>query len=623
MKSVHALIGKTLYAIVFLLILPILMLLWEKHLAQSISWPLVVDLQTGWVLLIGGAFVMLWGMASLILYGNGLPMNAYPPKHFVRRGAYKLFNHPIYIGYGLIVGGYFLKTGSPGGLWLITPMTILSMFALVIGYEAPDLRSRFPDEMLRPLMRLPDNKTEKIGLRDRLSALLWTALGIVVLNQFLLILYPDGIMMERAVSNEISTLAFYLNYLPFLAIILVSFMMQQGANLAKWTRLCLASIVLMGFLAFLYPSLVPHVLFRSEWDVLNIPLFLLIISIYALYVDSRLSGIFMLLLSTVCTWWILRVSPSPLITFLLSALIGLFVIHLERIWLLLLGLTERIANSWKEWIFGKIRIINHGFYVGIGSFLGILLAGYLAGKAYVWGILVFAMIVVVFSAIWAQLIEGSEKLKRPFGYYGALVGIVFASLAVWRMGLDVWVVIGVISVAMPWVQAIGRLRCLINGCCHGKRTDQVKIGIRYVHPRSGVVNLSGMKGKLLHPTPLYAMLWLFVVGLVILELWNRGFSSSFLFGLYLILTGIGRFVEEAYRGEVQTPIIRGLRLYQWTAIASIFIGIIMTCVPQQNPELSAEFGWSTFWAALLGGAFTMFAMGVDFPYSNKRFSRLV
>jgi len=82
-------------------------------------------------------------------------------------------------------------------------------------------------------------------------------------------------------------------------------------------------------------------------------------------------------------------------------------------------------------------------------------------------------------------------------------------------------------------------------------------------------------------------------------------------------------VEEAYRGEVQTPILKGLRLYQWAAILSIITGIIMSVIRVDVTVVSSDFGWETILSAIIGGLFTTFAMGVDFPYSNMRFSRLV
>lgn len=163
----------------------------------------------------------------------------------------------------------------------------------------------------------------------------------------------------------------------------------------------------------------------------------------------------------------------------------------------------------------------------------------------------------------------------------------------------------------------------MNGCCHGRRIDNPLVGIRYSHPRSRVCNISGLKGELVHPTQLYSILWLFAVGILLLLLWNKGCSSPFIFGLYLILTSLGRFVEEAYRGEVQTPVFGGLHLYQWTAIISLAVGIIMTTIQSEPMALHPGFSWVSVVVAFISGLFVFFVMGVDFPQSNARFSRLV
>jgi hypothetical protein len=64
-------------------------------------------------------------------------------------------------------------------------------------------------------------------------------------------------------------------------------------------------------------------------------------------------------------------------------------------------------------------------------------------------------------------------------------------------------------------------------------------------------------------------------------------------------------------------------LYQWTAILSVLIGIGFTLITVKPLYHPAEYAWETVLAAGIGGLFTAFAMGVDFPYSNARFSRLV
>ena len=98
-------------------------------------------------------------------------------------------------------------------------------------------------------------------------------------------------------------------------------------------------------------------------------------------------------------------------------------------------------------------------------------------------------------------------------------------------------------------------------------------------------------------------------------------SATFITGLYLLLNGIGRFIEEYFRGEVQTPYWLGMRIYQWIAIINMIVGAIFTCLPSPNMigfHLSIE---SFYWSVAFGLS-VIIAYGVDFPNSNRRFARL-
>ena len=634
MRSARQNIGKILYSIVFLLIIPAGLWLWAQNTEYLTLSPIIQSQAFGWSLIICGGILMSWGMIVLIILGKGLPMNAYPPIRFVRKGPYRISRHPIYWGFGILMVGFFVLIGSPSGLWLVTPLTILSMIALVWGYERIDLRLRFPDETIRTGLDLPENSTKTADLRDRFASLFWVV-ALLILGNFLVKELSDDIALSFGDSFELHPIIEnpYLTFISFAFILSTPFFLNRKDILRNWVLCSLIALSLSTYISLLFSTIGSHYLLPEGLlpqgtpggDILliTVPIFLILLSLQSIFTQSRQLFIFFSLLAIILIIIQLANSRSASIHFVSSLLIFLLAIGYRRIWNFLRITTEKVANSWKEWVFGKIRVINHGFHVGIGAFGGILLAGILAGEGYAWAILVFAIVVIVFSALWAQIIEGSEKLKRPFGYYGALVGVIFASLAVWAMGFNVWVIIGVISVVMPWVQAVGRLRCLVNGCCHGARIDDPALGIRYSHHRSRVCGISGLKGQLLHPTPLYAIIWLFFIGFILLALWNHNFPSPFIFGLYLILNGIGRFVEEAYRGEVQTPIVKGLRLYQWTAIMSVIIGIVMTLINVEPVVLTSDSSWKIVLAAFIGGLFTTFAMGVDFPYSNARFSRLV
>jgi hypothetical protein len=93
-------------------------------------------------------------------------------------------------------------------------------------------------------------------------------------------------------------------------------------------------------------------------------------------------------------------------------------------------------------------------------------------------------------------------------------------------------------------------------------------------------------------------------------------------GVYLILSSCARFVEESYRGEPQTPIVAGLHVYQWFAVATLLAGVAVTMVP-----VAAAGAWHAPSSSLVAGALVMgviyaAAMGLDFPGSSRRFSRL-
>lgn len=621
-KKITTRINKTLYAIVFLIFIPAMLWIWAKNTEDLIRLPVIESPLAGYILVVFGIFLMGWAMYSLKKLGKGLPMNAYPPIKFVTNGPYYFLRHPIYWGFGVLMVGFFIITRSASGLWLVTPVTILSMIALVMGYEAIDLKKRFPDAAMKTILDLPQKNREKPGLGTRIVSLFWV-LGPMFLANFVISILAGNraTFIEKPLILPIPNQ--YLLLLSLIFVMAIPFLLKTKDLLRTWALTGFIAIAIFSFIALFFPGVGAQYLPVQEGSVYFVPIFLLLLAIKVLFRQSKPLGILIGVLAIALIIIQLTFSRSAVLHMGTSVIIFVVAGNYFQIWSFLRKRAEQIANSWQEWVFGKVRVINHGFYVGMGTFLGILLAGILVGDGYAWGILIFALIVIVFSALWAQIIEGSEKLKRPFGYYGALVGIVFASLAVWGLGYNVWVIIGVISVVIPWVQGIGRFRCLVNGCCHGSKVENPDIGIKYFHPRSRVCGISHLKGELLHPTQLYSMLWLFLIGFILLSLWFNGFSAAFIFGLYLILTGIGRFVEEAYRGEVQTPIIKGLRLYQWMAILSLLAGILITTVHIEVLTITGTFGWETVVSAMIGGLFTAFAMGVDFPESNSRFSRLV
>jgi phosphatidylglycerol:prolipoprotein diacylglycerol transferase len=309
-----------------------------------------------------------------------------------------------------------------------------------------------------------------------------------------------------------------------------------------------------------------------------------------------------------------RLSHGTLRTLQVGALLALA-------WRPLRSFAESTANSWHEVRVGPVRIINHGVWAALATSGGVAGLGALLGPGHTAAILVAASAALAGSGIWAQVIEGASGLSRPYGFYGGLLGICLAALAAPLFGTPVWLLLGGYAVVGPYVQAMGRMRCLVQGCCHGRETS-ASFGIRYRHPRSRVCRIAHLDGVPLHATQLYSILWNGLTLLVVGWLWNRHAALHLVGGVYLLLNGLGRFVEEAYRGEPQTPILARLRLYQWVAVGQIVAGALVTALGSSGPAPTPHANPGILVAAAVFGAVTFFAMGVDFPESKRRFSRL-
>jgi O-antigen/teichoic acid export membrane protein len=121
----------------------------------------------------------------------------------------------------------------------------------------------------------------------------------------------------------------------------------------------------------------------------------------------------------------------------------------------------------------------------------------------------------------------------------------------------------------------------------------------------------------------YSILSNLVIGALLLRLWILDAAPALIIGLYLILTSAARFVEESYRAEPQTKVFAGLHLYQWLALLGFAGGILFTMATPAPPPapLSPINPWLIATSLLVGIA-GWFVTGVDFPQSNRRFSRL-
>ena len=587
-----------------------------------------------------GVLVMALGMLSLWRDGGGLPMNAFPPPRFVQRGIYGLVPHPIYGGFVIACAGVATFTGSASGQWLVTPTVALACAALVLGYELPDLRKRFGARESFPW--LPRDQAGPPSLLDRVRVYL------IVLFPWLAFYELIGVLGSSA--HGIST------YLPFecrfpvveqaevlyfstyAVVELAPLLLPSGRLLRRFAWRSLMAMAIVFPLYLLLPFEVPPRPFDPStligqllmWErtprsgIGAFPSFHVLWACIAASVLGQGGRA-----RTLAWWtWAALVAISCILTgmhsiadVLAGAAIFLLITRIRQIWLAILRVAERIANMWKEWRIGPVRIINHGGFAAAAALVGIWVIDAQLGPGRAWITASIFLCSIAGAALWAQWVEGSPALLRPLGFYGGMLGAAVGAGSALLLGINLWFVFAAICMAAPWIQALGRLRCLVQGCCHGRAAHDVP-GIRYTHPRSRVCRLAHLAGVPVHATPVYSILWNAVTGAALLRLLQLHASATLICGAYLLLSSAGRFVEEAYRGEPQTPIPGGLHLYQWIAIAAFAAGAAVTCIRSSAVPQFFPTRISSMLLAVACAAITWFVTGVDFPGSSRRFARL-
>jgi protein-S-isoprenylcysteine O-methyltransferase Ste14 len=636
--------GKVLYALLFVLVAPAVLVGWALATDSIVPLP---SIPYGWSALIPvvvGLALLVAGIAALVTYGQGLPMNPYPPPRYVTRGIYRFTPHPIYLGFVMACFGAAIYLQSPAGIWLVSPMVALALTALVLGYERHDLRRRFAVETIqKPLVSLPPDSPDPPTRWDRASFYLlvlipWSAAFEAV---YRLGIPVDAVVTHLPIENDWPVLewteAIYGSIYIF--VLATPLILRRRRDLRRLAEMGLISTALVTLIYLTVPLVAPprpfeprtflgHALMfeRSmSHTVAAFPAFHVIWSFIAAdawATRSRGWGIAGWVWAVLITISCITTGMHSLADVLAATVVFILLLQRRRIWHLMRRAAEIIANSWHEWRWRGIRVINHGLYAALAGAVGLWISASLGGPQVFWQLVFVHLCGLAGAGLWAQQLEGSPKLSRPFGYYGGVIGALGGAIVAGSVGGNLILLLALVAMEAPWLQALGRLRCLVQGCCHGFEAPE-GIGIRYWMPRSRVCTLAGLRGVPLHPTPLYSILANFVIGVLLLRLWSLGAALGLIAGAYLMLAGVARFVEESYRGEPQTLIVGGLRIYQWMAVLSFAAGMALTLIPGGHaPGLIFTFDSRILLTGVLYGLLTGFAMGVDFPGSARRFARL-
>lgn len=171
-----------------------------------------------------------------------------------------------------------------------------------------------------------------------------------------------------------------------------------------------------------------------------------------------------------------------------------------------------------------------------------------------------------------------SEIISPYGWalHGAILGTILAGLIYWRtrtreISFQNLAGIGdAVATGAPLAQAIGRIGCTINGCCHGKPSPFLSFpGAVSYTPRDTIA--SQYWNIPLYPTQIYFVLWNLIVFAVVWQLRRRLKPQGSLVLLYLSLYAAGDFGLRFLR--IDPPFFLGLQEGQLFSLAILVVAL--------------------------------------------------
>jgi phosphatidylglycerol---prolipoprotein diacylglyceryl transferase len=217
----------------------------------------------------------------------------------------------------------------------------------------------------------------------------------------------------------------------------------------------------------------------------------------------------------------------------------------------LLGLKLATARAKRRGL-DAARVLDLGIYIIVAAIVG--------GK--------LLLIVTDFSSFRANPAEIMSLARSGGVFYGGLIlAVIVAFWYMRRHAMPLWATFDVFAPGIALGHAVGRLGCLMAGCCYGLETH-APWAITFSDPFTGSY-VGTPLGVPLHPTQLYETLAETAILLFLLWL-ERTRTRTFAgrtFWTYILLYGLSRYIIEFFRGDPRGAI--------WIFSTSQFISVVL------------------------------------------------
>lgn len=143
-----------------------------------------------------------------------------------------------------------------------------------------------------------------------------------------------------------------------------------------------------------------------------------------------------------------------------------------------------------------------------------------------------------------------------------------------------------LAIPLPWI--VGKIGCLLHGCCHGQPTS---LPWAITFPDGAPGGAPG--GVSLHPTQIYEILVMVLVIIAFRLLRDDRWRGTMLLW-FLAIYGLGRAATEVWRGDLQErPMLGSVSLSQVICLAVAGLSILALCIlALQNRTKPATAGTS-------------------------------
>ncbi|HJA31470.1 MAG TPA: prolipoprotein diacylglyceryl transferase [Candidatus Eisenbergiella pullicola] len=164
-----------------------------------------------------------------------------------------------------------------------------------------------------------------------------------------------------------------------------------------------------------------------------------------------------------------------------------------------------------------------------------------------------------------------HSLKDGFVVYGSIIGGVAAAWIYCKKSrMDFLKIFDLVVPSLALAQGIGRIGCLLAGCCYGMQVSENNpIGIVF-HESAYAPN-----GVPLFPAQIVSSILNFIHFGILMLLSKRLKTDGQLAGCYLVFYSIGRFILEFFRGDLIRGNVGSLSTSQFISIFICAVGLAM------------------------------------------------